>query len=52
MNEKLVKILEESRNNQLIRKKFLEIRNKEDPMGAFCNVATSMGYDYFFTSLN
>ncbi|WP_434797540.1 Nif11-like leader peptide family natural product precursor [Terrisporobacter vanillatitrophus] len=45
MNEKLVKILEEARNNQLIKEKFIETRDAEDPMEEFCNVATSMGYD-------
>lgn len=45
MNEKLAKIMEEARHNQLIKEKFLETRNADDPMEAFCNVATSMGYE-------
>lgn len=45
MNEKLSKILEEARNNPIIKERFLETRNAGDPMEEFCKVATSMGYD-------
>ncbi len=45
MNEKLVKILEEARNNPEIKEKFLKTRDTKDPMDEFCKVATSMGYE-------
>lgn len=45
MNEKLIKILEEARHNDLIKEKLLETRNAKDPMEEFCKVATYMGYN-------
>ncbi len=45
MNEKLVKILEKAKKDHNIKKQFLETRNAEDPMEAFCEIATSIGFD-------
>ncbi|MCC0634966.1 Nif11-like leader peptide family natural product precursor [Clostridioides sp. ES-S-0001-02] len=45
MNEKLIKILDEAKNDSEFKKEIMETRKQSDVMDSFCKVVTSRGYD-------
>lgn len=45
MNEKLVRILNEARQNSEFKQALIQTKESEDPMDAFCNAVTSYGIE-------
>lgn len=44
MNEILSQLLHVAKGNEELKKKLLATRNADDPMDAFCNIATEEGF--------